>query len=151
MMHYLIFLIVIVQLKDMCNSFRTGPRALLDVRDWPGGGGDVLLDVDRSTRHLYQLEHRGTKQLPVRERWGGTLSGTVEPGRQGTQVERLSVLLRDVLCVRGGTVTIEQSQWLRQSQVTMSSVPSNCVVSSKWLCRQFQVTVSALTKVIFRC
>lgn len=40
----------------------------------------------------------------VRERRDGTLPGIVEQGREGTQVERQPVLLRDLLHLRGGVV-----------------------------------------------
>ena len=44
---------------------RHGARALLDIRHWPGRGGQVLLDVHWETRHLRELERRGAQQLPV--------------------------------------------------------------------------------------
>ena len=44
---------------------RYGPRALLDERHRPGGGGQVLLDVHRQARHLRELERGGAQQFSV--------------------------------------------------------------------------------------
>ncbi len=79
---------------------RLGWRALLDGRHGPGRGGQLLLDVDWTTHHLHELERRRAEQLPLRERRGGALPGAVEPRREGSQVERLAVLVRNVLRVR---------------------------------------------------
>jgi len=82
------------------NLYRFWPRALLDVRHRPGRGGPLLLDVDRPTADLHQLERRRAQQLPLRERRGGALPRAVEQRRQGTQVERHALLLRDLFRLR---------------------------------------------------
>ena len=54
---------------------RHGPRALLDLRHWPGRGGQVFLDVHGEARHLRELECRGAQQLPVSQELCVTGSG----------------------------------------------------------------------------
>lgn len=80
---------------------RLRQRAFLDVGHRPRGRGQLLLDGHGTPDHVHQLERGRAEQLPLRERRGGELHGAVEQGRQGPQVERLAVQLRDVLCLRG--------------------------------------------------
>ena len=60
----------------------------------------ILLDVNREADDIRELERWRAEQLPVRERGTGTLPRVVEPGRQGSPMERHTLLLRDLLRLR---------------------------------------------------
>ena len=61
----------------------------------------ILLDVNGEADDVRELERGRAEQLPVRERRAGALPRAVEQGREGSQVERHPLLLRDLLRLRG--------------------------------------------------
>ena len=61
----------------------------------------ILLDVNGETDDVRELERGGAQQLPVRERGARALPRALEQGRQGPEVERHPLLLRDLLRLRG--------------------------------------------------
>lgn len=109
---------------------RSRHRTLLDLRYRSGRGGQLLLGVERSTAFLHQLERRWTEQLPLRKRRGGALSRAVEPGRQGSEMERHTLQLRDVLHLRGLSARVPDCDCVYPIAHTPSSY---CTFELLWL------------------
>lgn len=80
----------------------------MDIGHWSGRWRSFLLDGQRPTYNLHQLERRGTKQFRVRKWWTRKLSGTVEQGWQRSKMERLAVFVRNVFCLWSA---VSESNW----------------------------------------
>jgi hypothetical protein len=121
--------------------FRFWARALLDVGHRPGRGGPLLLDVNRQAADLHQLERRRAQQLPLRERRGGALPRAVEQRRQGTQVERHALLLRNLLRLR--------SQLRREVRTECTAQPNPSDAETKLSVKE--ISMQPAINLLFQC
>lgn len=98
---------VVLVLTISSFTSRIWTRALLDVRHWLSRRRQLLLDGERSSSNIRELERRGAQQLQIRERGRRELFRTLEQRWQRPEVERLPLLFRDVFHLRSTVRLIE--------------------------------------------